>query len=79
MPNTIQLQAEKVKGFTRLGPAARQMFKQFLRVYMSQWEHPEKHWPVKVAVKHDRSNGHYLRVDFSGDYWLHVRNAYTWY
>lgn len=76
--SAVKQNPEAIKGYNKLSPENQTMFKQFLRAYMSQWSDQESHWPIKVSAKHDRSNGHYLRVDFP-NMWLHVRNAYIWY
>lgn len=75
---TQDLKPESVKGFAKLSPSDQETFKAFLRTYLSQYEHPERHFPVKVKATRD-GNGPYLRVDFGGDYWLHVKSPVTWY
>jgi hypothetical protein len=72
-------QAEEVRGFDRLSREDQRLFQEYLKNFYAAWEFPEQWIPVKVVRKYDRGNGSYLRVDFTGSRWLHVKNAATWY
>jgi hypothetical protein len=70
---------EKVRGFNLLSDFNKELFRQFIVNFYNAWEFPERHVPIKVALKRDKFNGTYIRVDFKSGDWYHVKGPYTWY
>lgn len=76
--------AETVKGFEKLSPTNQKMFQEFLDNFYARQgiDTRETMIPQKVVMKSDKSNGAYLRFDYSVNgraTWLHVKNPTTWY
>lgn len=70
---------ENVKGFNHLNDADKLLFSRFLKNFYERWEFPEEHLPISVRKDWDKANGHFLRVCFHNNRWLHVKDTTTWY
>lgn len=66
--------SEKVKGFSKLNDADKELFKRFCTRFYKAWEYPEDHAPIKVQ----RADG-YLKVVLNDGDWLHVLGNGDWY
>lgn len=65
---------EKVKGYSKLDAAGKELFKRFCTRFYNAWEYPEDHAPIKVQrVKM------YLKVTLNDGDWLHVLGNGDWY
>lgn len=67
--------AEKVKGYSKLGTSDKELFKKFCARFYKAWEYPEDHEPIKV----ERMDAKYLKVTLNDSTWLHINKFGIWF
>ncbi|MBU3208577.1 hypothetical protein KPL28_02870 [Clostridium algidicarnis] len=70
---------ETIKGYNKLSPSAKTLFKAFLINYMDAQGTNSRESLVPISVKHVEG---YLRFDYvryGHKEWLHVKGSNTWY
>lgn len=76
------LEAEKVKGFNKLGVNA-DLFKEFLKNFYNAWGLEARETIEPISIKYVKEKGKaYLRFDYKmygRKEWLHVTGPRTWY
>ncbi len=72
---------ENIKGYNKLSPSAKILFKAFLINFMNAQGTNSRESLVPISVKFVKADS-YLRFDYrryGNKDWLHVKGANTWY
>ena len=76
------MKAENIKGFKKLNENQKDIFRGFLKNYLSLIGEDAKVVPMKVKVVRTKNIGVYIRFDFLigvREEWMHVISANRWY